>query len=156
MCVKGEEERTWPSCFTCTTNRQWLSCVQSPRRSGGRLHVLYRWCGLGGNMTSILRFNICLYIFPPGQRRSRWRRRNHCNRGKHEGVTLLPLTSPEKASLSCEESRLNPSFSPPNPTQHVSHLDRRLLGQKGRERGSAQPQRREPSGDGGLNWGGKN
>lgn len=61
----------------------------------------------------------------------------------NEGVTLLLLTSPENASLSCEESRLIPSFSPLTPlTTSVT-----LIGgpsAKMRERGWAQPQSREP------------
>lgn len=95
---------------------------------------------------------MCLSVFPPGRRRSQWKRRNHCNGGKHEGVTLLPLTSPENASLSCKESRLIPSFSPPNPTHHVSHLDWRPLGQKRGRGGGLSLRVGSQTGDRGLNW----
>lgn len=90
-----------------------------------------------------LRINICESVFQA-------RRGTHGGGGTTvtEGTTRVshckPLTSPENASLSCEESRLTPSFSPPNPTHHVSHLDWRPLGQNTRERGWAQPQSREP------------
>lgn len=87
--------------------------------------------------------DVYLCFFPSGRRRNQWKRRNHCNGGNHKGVALLASTSLENASLSCEESRLIPSFSPLSPTHHVSHLDWRPLGQR-RERGWAQPQSREP------------
>lgn len=119
---------TDPNCRNCGTNRAYSKSIHVRRLSARSEDVMSAFCSLG-------------------PRRSPWKRRNHCNRGNHEGVTLLPLTSPQNASLSCEESRLIPSFTPPpNPAHHVSHLDWRPLGfnQNEGEGRWAQPQSREP------------
>ncbi len=125
MCERLKRKLT--DC-TCSTN------TESGVREVGRLSVFKAelQCRMsvcrrfGGNMTGLT--SVSVSVCPPGRRRNPWKRRNHCNGGKHEGVALFPLTSPESASLSSEESRLIPSFSPPNPTHHVSHLDWRPLG----------------------------
>lgn len=75
-CAKVQAEMSILRCCTCFTNESSPKSrkVTSLSACKAQLDIVY--------------ISSCLLSLPPGQRRNRWKKRNHCNGGRHEGVAL--------------------------------------------------------------------